>query len=571
MPPRMPAPRGLLIMDRLTRHLVIFTLSLSCVGICSVANGQASPQNKLSKKATGSISGRITIKGKGKGGIVVGLRTGDFGPQMGPLFKAVTDQDGIYRITEVPAGNYQVAPVAPALVATDFNSFGQPGKALMLSEGENVEGIDFSMVRGGVITGKVSQADGRPVIEERISITLAEQTDRQLPMAQSGTTSTDDRGVYRVFGLPAGKYKISIGQGPDNFFAGANQGRPTYERVFYPDVTNPDEAKVVELGEGSEATNIDITVGESLRRFAARGVVVDGETNQPIGNLRFGLQRVVGERNANFIGLTVLSDRLGEFRFENLTPGKYSVFIMPQQNSELRFDPVAFEIVDQDVTGIMLRTSRGASVSGTIMLEGSYDKTVQSKMAQLQLHAYVRSEGISSGWAQSSSINPDGSFRVGGLQAGVAQFQLGAQDRRLLTGFVLSRIERDGMVLSRGVEIKAGEQISGLRITVVYGTGSIRGTIKVENGPLPTGARLMIRLMKPEDPSFMVRPGEVDARGRFAVEGVPAGSYDLYANSFIPGSRARPPSSRQSITVTEGSVTEVELVIDLEARPSPRP
>ena len=137
---------------------------------------------------------------------------------MGPLFKAITEQDGIYRITEVPAGNYQVAPVAPALVATDFNSFGQRGKALLLSEGENVEGIDFSMVRGGVITGNVSQADGRPVIEERISIVLAEQNDRQVPMAQSGTGFTDDRGVYRVFGLPAGKYKISIGSGSRQLF-----------------------------------------------------------------------------------------------------------------------------------------------------------------------------------------------------------------------------------------------------------------------------------------------------------------------------------------------------------------
>lgn len=389
--------------------------------------------------------------------------------------------------------------------------------------------------------------------------------------APADTASTDDRGVYRVFGLPAGKYKVFIGQGPDNFFAGANQGRPSYERVFYPDVTNPDEAKVVEVGEGSEVTNIDITLGESLRKFAARGVVIDGEMNQPIANLHFGLQRVVGERDASSFGSTALSDRVGEFRFENLTPGKYSVFIMPQQNSDVLVEPVAFEIVDQDVSGIKLRTSRGASVSGTIVLEGSYDKTVQSKMAQLRLQAYVRSEGISGGWAQSPSINPDGNFRVGGLQAGVAQFQLDAQDPGLLRGFVLSRVEREGVVLPRGVEIRAGEQISGLRIIVVYGSGSIRGTIKVENGPLPTGSRLMIRLMKPEDPSFMVRPGEVDARGRFAVEGVPAGSYDLYANSFIPGSRGRTPSSRQSITVTEGSVTEVELVIDLEAKPSPRP
>jgi hypothetical protein len=159
-------------MDCLTRYLIILILSLACAEICSVANGQANLQNKLSKKVAGSVSGRITIKGKGKGGVLVGLRAGDFGPQMGPLFKAITGQDGSYRITEVPAGNYRVAPIAPALVATDVNSFGQRGKALMLSESENVEGIDFSMVCGGVITGKVSQADGRPVIEERISIIL---------------------------------------------------------------------------------------------------------------------------------------------------------------------------------------------------------------------------------------------------------------------------------------------------------------------------------------------------------------------------------------------------------------
>ncbi len=560
-------------MGRLTRYGIILALSLSCAGFCPVANSQASLQNKTSKKAiTGNVSGRISLKGKGKAGIVVGLRTGDFGPQMGPLLKATTDQDGNYRITDLPAGNYQVAPVAPAFVVSDFNSFGSRGKALILSEGENVEGIDFSIVRGGVITGKVSQADGRPVVEERINVVLAEQTDRQGPPFQSGSAfQTDDRGIYRVFGVPAGKYKISIGQSADTFFGGAGPGRPAYERVFYPDVTNPNEAKVVELGEGSEATNIDITVGQSMAGFAAGGVVIDGETNQPLANLRFGLQRIIGERDTSFIGSSSISNRLGEFRFENLTPGKYAAFILPQQNSDLRGDPVPFEVVDQDVTGIMLRTSKGASVTGTVVLEGSHDKTVQSKIAQLRLQAYVRSEGNSSGFVQSSSINPDGSFRVGGLQAGVAQFQLGAQDREFLTGFVLARVERDGVVLPSGVEIKAGEQISGLRIVVVYGSGIIRGTIKVENGPLPTGARLMIRLVKPEDPSFMVRPQDVDARGRFAVEGVPAGTYDLYVHSFIPGSRSRQPSTRQSVSVTEGSVTDVEVVIDLEANPSPRP
>lgn len=558
-------------MGRLTHFAIILALTLSCAVICSSANSPASLQYKTSKKATGTVSGRITVKGKGKAGIVVGIRTGEFGPQMGPLLKAITDQDGNYRITDLPAGNYQVAPVAPAFVVSDFSSFGSRGKALILAEGENVEGLDFSMVRGGVITGKVSHADGRPVIEERISVILAEQTAGQGPTTQSGSAvQTDDRGIYRVFGLPAGRYKVAVGQGPDTPFGGVGPGRPTYERVFHPDVTDVNEAKVIELSEGSEGTNVDITVGQRISGFAAAGLVIDSETNKPIANLRFGLMRIIGER-PDFISTSVQSDRFGAFRFENLTPGKYSVVNMPQPNSDLRGNSVTFEVVDQDVTGIIVRASRGASVSGTVVLEGTHDRAAQSKLAQLRLHAYNRNEMGGSGFVESSSINPDGSFRISGLQAGMAQFQLSAQDRRLLTGYMISRVEVDGVVLPRGVEIKSGEQIFGVRIVVIYGSGSVCGTIRVENGALPANARFMVRLIKPEDPSFMVGRQDVDTRGRFTVEGVPAGSYELYISAFIPGSRVRPASSRQSVTVTEGSATEVEAVLDLDPNLSPRP
>lgn len=558
-------------MGRLTHFANILALSLSCALICFSAKAQASLQNKTSKKATGSVSGHITVKGKGKAGIVVGVRTGEFGPQTGPLLKTTTDPDGNYRITDLPAGNYQVAPVAPAFVVSDVNSFGSRGKTLILADGENVEGLDFSMVRGGVITGKVSHPDGRPVIEERISVMLAEPTAGQGSPAQSGSAvQTDDRGIYRVFGLAPGRYKVAVGQGPDTPFGGAGPGRPTYERVFHPDVTDANEAKVIELSEGGETTNVDITVGQSISGFAAAGLVIDSETSKPVGNMRFGLMRIVGER-PNFISASVQSDRFGAFRFENLTPGKYSVVNMPQPNSDLRGNSVSFEVIDQDVTGVIVRASRGASVSGTVVLEGTHDRAAQSKLAQLRLHAYNRNEMGGSGFVESSLINPDGSFRITGLQAGMAQFQLSAQDRRLLTGYMISRAELDGVVLPRGVEIKSGEQISGVRIVVIYGSGSVRGTIKMENGQLPANARFMVRLMKPEEPSFIVGRQDVDTRGRFTVEGVPAGSYELHVSAFIPGSRARPPSSRQPVTVTEGSVTEVEAVLDLDPNLSPRP
>jgi hypothetical protein len=296
---------------------------------------------------------------------------------------------------------------------------------------------------------------------------------------------------------------------------------------------------------------------------------MDGQTNQPLAGLRFELRRIISERNASFVGSVAFSNRRGEFRFEGLIPGKYSAFIMQIPNSELRGDPINFEIVDQDVSGLVFKTSMGGSVSGTIVLEGSYDKAVQSRLAQMRVHAYVRSETPDSGYAKMSTINPDGSFRIGGLNAGVVQFQLTAQNRGPANGYVISRVERDGVVSPRGFEIKSGEQISGLKIFVIYGSGIVRGTIKTENGTLPTDAQLMVRLVKQEQPSPMA--STVDARGRFAIEGIPAGTYELWVNCYIPNSRTRPLSTKQSVVVTEGAATEVEVVLDLDPNLSPKP
>lgn len=560
-------------MGRLTRYTILFALSLSA-SFCLLAKAQTNLQNKTVKKLTGTVSGYVTVKGKAKGGIVVGVRTGDFGPQAGPLRKAVTDGDGNYQVIDLPAGTYQVLPVAPAFIVTGSNLPGRPGKTVILEEGENVAGIDFSISRGGVITGRVSHADGRPVIEERVNVTLVEETVRPVQNGQMEPgAQTDDRGIYRVFGLSAGRYKVFVGHSPDSAPSNIGSVRPIYERVYYPDVANSNEARVIELSEGAEAANIDITVGESRKGFAVSGVVIDTDTNQPHSSLRFGLQKVVGDRAAGFLGTSVVSDRLGAFRFENLTPGKYSVVNMPQPNSEHRIDSITFVVVDQDVSGLTLKASRGASVSGTIAIEGAHDKTVQSKIAQLLLQAYVRGNlpgGV--GFAQLSPIGPDGSFRIAGLQQGTASFQLSAKDRTLQTGFVVSHIERDGAVLQRGLEIKSGEQIVGVKVVVVYGNGIVRGIVKVENGPLPTGARLTIRLINPEAPSKVIgRSQGADVRGRFVIEGVPAGSYDLLVNIYIPELRTKPPSSRQSVTVTAGSVVDVEPVIVLENSQSPNP
>lgn len=544
---------------------IVLALSFSCAGSSSTANSQT----KSSKKTpTNSVSGRVTVQRKGAPGIVVGIRISDFSQQQAPALKATTDQDGNYQITNIPPGNYQVAPIAPAYVNPELVLSRARGKTLLLGEGEDVQGIDFSLVRGGVITGKVTDADGRPVIEQGLTIVPEGQANSrgQTESFISAGFQTDDSGVYRIYGLPAGRYKISAGLGED---APVRFGRVAYKRIFYPDATDPKDAKVIEVSEGSEATNIDITVGRNLPRFAASGRVVDGETGKPVMGLRFGLRRMIENHEGGFVqGMFTASNSQGEFRLEAVTPGKYAIFLAPQVGSEVRADAVTFEVIDQDVTGLLLKTARGLTLTGMVVLDGTHDKSVFAKLAQLRLRAYVRSELSGSG--QDSSINPDGSFRVGGLLAGAANFWLTAQDGRQHPNFAILRVERDGVVQQSGVEIKAGDEVSGVRIVVSYGTGSIRGEVKFENGALPQMARVFVWIKKPEDTESNARQHPLDSRGHFLIEGVAAGNYELNVNAHIPGRHA-PTHAKQLLTLTEGAVSDVVVVLDLKANPGPNP
>ena len=248
---------------------------------------------------TGSVSGRVTLHGKGAAGIIVGVRNSDFSPQQPPAIKATTDADGNYRITGIPAGSYQVSPMAPAYVVTDLVATRERGRTLLLAEGEDVQDVDFSLERGGVIAGRVTDANGRPVVEERLTLVSADQSKQNQQMFgpfMGAGAITDDRGVYRIYGLPPGQYKISVGRDDDNYYSSLGVGRVTYKRTFYPDATDPAEAKVIEVTEGSEATNIDISLGQILPGFVASGKVVDGETGRPVTGLRLGLRRVLNNR-----------------------------------------------------------------------------------------------------------------------------------------------------------------------------------------------------------------------------------------------------------------------------------
>lgn len=552
---------------RLPVRAIISALLLCCACFCPRANSQTGPA-KTDLAAT--VSGKITLKGKPAPGVVVGLRSSE-PAQFDPILKATSDQDGRYRITDVPAGTYLIAPVAPAFVLSEVNN--SIGQTLIINKSDNIEGIDFDLIRGGVITGKITDADGHPIVEEGVNLLSADYPRSGPSYHIPGSFQTDDRGIYRIFGIRPGRYKVSVGQ--ESLYRGVGRGRRSLPITFYPDTHEAAKAAVIEIGEGTETTRIDITLGRALEGFAVSGRVVDGETGKPVSNVAINLSKIViidAHNTSGYGGPTdVRSNVEGAFRLDKLPAGRYSISIEPQPESDLRAEPVTVDVIDQDVTGLLIKTATGASLSGTVMLEGSRGPNTVGMQAPAWITVYLRNDSLGFSSNQPSRIKPDGSFRIGGLLAGNVTFSVGSWGP---TGnakpITISRVERDGVVQANGIQVQTGEHLSGIRIVAAYSSGSIRGVVKVENGTLPASGHLIITLSKVGDTNTPPGGGTAaDARGHFLIEGLAAGTYELTVFAFIPEWRQRRPTTKQLVTVADGAATDVVITIDLTPPPVP--
>ena len=552
------------------RTAIPAVLALLCLAASLFA--QSPGKQPAAKTAGGTVSGKVTIKDKPAAGVLVVVRKSEnAGNPWESISRAVTDQMGGYRLTNLGPGSYSVEVRTPAYIAADAAN----RKSVVITEDDNVEGIDFSLVRGGVITGKVTDADGRPVIQQQVEIYRAETLDLRTqqpqgpqqprPLYPARTAHTDDRGIYRMFGLTPGKYKVSAGRS-ENSSPSFSLSPIIYTQVFHPASPDPAKANVIEVSEGSEAINIDIALGGTVQMFTVSGRIINGESGAPAPQVRFGVHRLQPDR-ADYVNLNAISDARGEFIMEGLTPGKYGVFLFTNPNSpiELRAERTTFAVADQDITGLTIKLVKAATMTGFVILE-SDDKAAQRKLLEMKLFSHVDSfpgTAISA----SSAIGPDGSFRLSGLPSGFANFNIFPTGSYVPTGFVIVRVERDGVAMPR-VEVKDGETVAGVKVFVRYGTSTIRGVVSFFNGTPPPGTRVMIQLSKLGESLPYTRQAEVDARGQFLIDNIPAGMYEL-RTMIMGGGRARTLEQKKEVSVTDGVVSNVTIAIDVATLANP--
>lgn len=563
----------------------------SLFSLCLGVSIQAQPGE--TKAGTATVSGLVTLKGEPARGVTVLLQAQRSNPASSP--RAKTDENGRFRFTGVAAGRYSIFALAPGYISPGDEAMVRRGQTLNVAEGERVENIDLEIKRGGVIAGRITDSRGSPVIEETVKLTRPDKDGRSLNDSFYGANYdmylTDDRGSYRIYGLPEGRYLVSVGYEQKPGSVSVTSRRVFYPRTFYPGATIESKAKVIEVTEGAEATDVDITVADAKRTCEISGRVVDADTGQPVAGVEIvvGSLSPEGKPTGGWSGSGELSAANGEFRLIGVLSGRYSLLVRPDvshaspgfpgrpggsSDSGLIGEPVMLNIED-DVAGVEVKVRQGASISGVAVIEGTNDPKILSKLSQARIYASVRSGspnqqallGISDG-----KVNPDGSFRIRGLQAGRVVFSLSGLPNT--KGLVLARIEYNGAAAREGIDVEAGQQMTGVRVVLVHSALTLRGELKVVGGELPRGLRFVVTASSVDQPTQGLPGAEVDARGQFLFESAPPGEYEIRVFPiYNPNGRRLDSRTAQVISLVKERVVvagdnqqPVVLVIDLSRK-----
>ena len=124
-----------------------------------------------------------------------------------------TDDRGRFRLDRIAAGNYVLYLASPRHVRMQYGAARpeERGRLIQVTEGAKIDGIVARMIPGAAISGTIRDAAGQPVQNAEVQLSKWGYSgltgEPALRLTDGAYASTDDRGHYRFYQLPAGEYR----------------------------------------------------------------------------------------------------------------------------------------------------------------------------------------------------------------------------------------------------------------------------------------------------------------------------------------------------------------------------
>jgi protocatechuate 3,4-dioxygenase beta subunit len=475
-------------------------------------------------------------------------------PRPSPITVA-TDADGKFAFVGVNPGDYQIA------ARRDNFQYIAPRRPepVSLKAGESKRDIVLKLTPLGVIEGLVRDENGEPVQNVPVSLMTWQYSPSGRQLTTRASTTTNDLGRYRLFGVAAGKYYLKT-SAPSRRMTDEDE---TFVPSFYPAALDAAGAAVIEIHPGEEIRGIDLTA----RR--ARTVVARGRLVRPEGAATVIFTISQSLDNGSMNSQSPLGDPEGKFELRGMMPGAYTLGAQTTV-ADRRFSvSYPLQVGSEDIDNLELRLEPALELKGLVRIEGS--TAIKPSQVSVRLDGRL---GRSAAPMLDRIMTPDGRMVV---SSGGAVAEDGTFTRTVDPDFYrVSATAPDPLYLksatcgSRDVT-ETGIDLSGggaCLLTVVMSAdgGQIEGLV-MDADSQPAASAQVTLAPAGSLRADLLKSATTDVKGRFKISAVVPGSYKIYAWEEVDINAVRYDpefvkpyeSSAQSVKFAEGSKASLTL------------
>lgn len=545
------------------RVTAVLVLTMSSVFAARVSTedreGSRAPRysaNSQTKENRSTIYGRVvyddTDRPVGRARVMLRSAT-SFGPEE---LVGTTNVRGEFRISGVPAGRYFIGVDSSGFVSPVSFLNHDESRQTLFHVGEmreyleevDVDGKTDKQVlvharRGAVISGNVTYTNGEPAVDHPVTI-LRRRGDRYSMFWTNLSTMramllTNDRGMFRIMGLPAGEYivgatpMIEHGELVKDESLEANMVGSSLAMTFHPSTVFATQATTIRVQAGEERAGVDITLADE-ERHKLSGVVRGRDDRRPVAD---AMVRLVRKETNEIVSRAlfwpysegmpgVKTDALGRWRLTQVPDGTYIILVQPPSGyNDLppgaeRYGEKQQEIKVSggDVSNVVIEVGDDATVSGTVIAE--------SGPLPGSIYLGLEREGMNEGMAASAVVER-GKFTIRNVPAGKMYFFINLGED--IEHFYIKSITWKGKNLLREL-LEVGEtNVEGVEIVLSRSVAHF--DIRVRNARGEPVRDVSLTFV-PSDPARWIRQetqlfGTTDSNGRCTIIGAP-GEYLVF-------------------------------------------
>lgn len=532
-----------------------------------------------------NLSGMATVSSPGRSGapqpianaLVAGLVNSSTGLPLGRAL--VTDAQGRFVFQRLPAGQFMLNVICDQYLPTSYGQkkANRPGTPIPVTDGQQVS-VTIPMMRGGAITGQVIGDDGTPLMNAQVRALRYVNAGGFKRLSQMRFAASDDRGIYRLFGLEPGDYLVAATQNssqammiermradmeaveqaiaaapPQSPASGQpmtvtvpvrqpmayDNNPPGYAPTYYPSAATPASASVVSVGAGEERSSVDIAV-QDIRASNVRGTVTNAAASAGVA---VQVSILPDDPTDGSINQSTRAGPDGRFILRDIPPGQYTVVAQtvpgppipppggfgptnppspPRLDDASRLWGRAQVTVDGPATpDLTIPLQPGKSISGRVAFETQTMPDLTRAALMVTVTNAPSPQINYSGPSPQARVTPDGRFTLNGISPG--RYTL-----RLSGGLEKSAVVDGVDTLDFPLNFTAEHDITDAVITATDKLTELSGTLTDAAGKPAVEYTVVLaaadsRYWTPGSRRILV--GRLGPDGRYTFRNMPAGDY----------------------------------------------